>query len=650
MVGPYRLIALLGQGGMGRVWRAAPAQDGPARDVALKLPHAEMVTGPFRARFRRERDLLAGLSHPHIATLYDASVAASGHPYLALELVSGQPITAQCEAAAKPLERRVELIGQVLSALGYAHARLIVHRDIKPSNVLVTAEGTVKLLDFGIALLLDPAEAIDGHVLTTAGRLATPGYAAPEQMEGGRVTVATDLFAVGVLLFELCTGQRPPRLHFGGDPAPLASACVAASPPAGLSDAPALRRRLRGDLDAIIAKSLSIEPSQRYVSAEAFARDLRRWQDGLPVSARRIGRLALAGKFVRRNRVPAGLAALLAVALFAGIIGVAWQAHRAEREAARAVAVKDFLIALFKQGDAVSAGKRLDTMTAREMLDAGADRADTAFALDPATEIELLDTLGEIYDWADQSDRAERVWRRHLELATHLYGSADPRVIDSAIKLAYSEIYFLRDDAAKALLDRIRQPLLARYGQTSQLQAWWLAARARALRATPGGREEALRDDQQAIDIFRTNFPDDPHYLDALYDLAGYQYDSERYTDALASIEARRDIYIARHQRDQSNDLAYYTDKAGSLQRTRPRRRGRNQLPAGPDVGGKTFRHRQHLVSARTHRPRPNGSLAWRTRPRLAHLPRGPIHRPAPRRRKRPIHFPTAHDRRRHGT
>jgi tetratricopeptide (TPR) repeat protein len=567
VIGPYRLLAPLGEGGMGRVWRALRCDEGPSREVALKLPHAELLAGPFRARFSRERDVLAGLSHPNIAALYDAGVSASGHPYLALELLDGKQITTHCREAGLPLEPRVELVRQVLSALAYAHGRLIVHRDIKPNNVLVTQGGVVKLLDFGIAKLLGGGDPPEGQALTQPlARLASPGYAPPEQMEGGQITVAADLFSVGVLLFELCTGHRPPRLHTGGEEAPLASSKAEASC-AGLPEGAGLRRRLRGDLDAIIARALSIDPSGRYGTADAFSADLRRWLGGLPVSARRVGPLAVAGKFVRRNRAAVALAAMLVLALAGGVGGSAWQARRAEREATRAVAIKDFLIGLFRQGDAAHAGKRMDTMTARDMLDTGADRAGVAFAHDPATEIELLETLGKIYDWSDEPTRAERVWRRRLDLETALYGPDDPRVVEGATTLATSLVMFLHDDDAKALLERVRVPLFQNSSPASLPRAEWLLTYAMALRATHGGREDALAKTQAAIAIFKAHFPNDPHYHDALQNLEDYQYDNEDYAASLATLEASRSMDTARHDFDPGDDLVYHIDSASRLER-----------------------------------------------------------------------------------
>ena len=568
-VGPYRLEALLGEGGMGQVWRASRQDDGPKREVALKLPHAELLAGPFRQRFRRERDVLAALSHPHIAQLYDAGMSAEGHPYLALELVRGQRITDHCRASETSLDRRVELVRQVLDALSYAHRRLIVHRDIKPSNVLVTPEGDAKLLDFGIAKLLRPTETADLLLTQPAAHLATPGYGAPEQFDGGAITVATDLFSVGVLLFELCTGHRPfGRTPTGPDAAaaPLASQRADAAA-AGSPEGARLARLLRGDLDAVIANALAPNPAERYASADAFARDLRRWREGLPVSARRIAWPARAAKFVRRNRVGVALAGVLAMAMVGGTGGVLWQAKRAEREATRANAIKDFLIGLFEKGDPHGGGKPSLSMTAKELLDSGADDADAAFAAQPATEIELLETLGNIYDALNDSVRAEHVWSRRLDLARKLYGVADPRVVDGTIQLVYSETEFMDEDAALKLLDSVREPIFTRYGAESLQRAQWLMGRANALRITHGARQEALNDAMQAAAILAKNFPDRTDYADSVAAIADYEYDGQQYSAALAATEKVRAIEIAHHNFDTMDDIEYHASAALNLER-----------------------------------------------------------------------------------
>jgi len=323
-VGPYQLESLLGEGGMGQVWRASRLDDGPRREVALKLPQPALLGPTFRAQFRREQDVLAALSHAHIAQLYDAGISAEGHPYLALELVEGRPITEYCVAARATLDQRLELMGQVLAALSYAHGRLIVHRDIKPTNVLVTLEGGVKLLGFGIAKLLRAEDGGDVMLTQPASMLATPGYSAPEQIAGGMVTVAADVFSAGILLFELLTGHRPFN-RVPADPAAEAAPFASQRADAGVAGCPEgarLKRLLRGDLDAVIARALALDPRDRYASAEAFAADLRCCHDGKPVSARRIGWPVVAAKFVRRNKIGVGLASVLVVAIAAGIGGV----------------------------------------------------------------------------------------------------------------------------------------------------------------------------------------------------------------------------------------------------------------------------------------------------------------------------------------
>jgi serine/threonine protein kinase len=328
-LGPWRLIEPLGRGGMGEVWLAARADGAYERQVALKLPHAHLLTGALRDRFRRERDILAALSHPSIARFYDAGMADGDQPWLALEYIDGVPITDYCNAHASSLRERIGLLRQVASAVQAAHARLIVHRDLKPANVLVTASGDVRLLDFGIAKLLGDDDAA-GDLTQLGGRVATPDYAAPEQLDGGVVTVATDVYALGVLLYELLTGQRPfPAVSRLGrmvdvrGEAPLASTRVASTRAPGRA-----RAALRGDLDAILARALDPDPSRRYASVAAFADDLQRHLEHRPIAARHIGRGQRAARFVRRHRQGVAMAATLLLMLAGGIGGVLWQAKR----------------------------------------------------------------------------------------------------------------------------------------------------------------------------------------------------------------------------------------------------------------------------------------------------------------------------------
>jgi tetratricopeptide (TPR) repeat protein len=571
MIGPYRLQDRLGEGGMGEVWRASRRDEGPQREVALKLPHAILLGGPFRRRFTQERDMLGALSHPHIAQLYDAGSSADGHPYLALELVDGRPITDACIAEQASLQRRAELLQQVLAALSYAHQRLIVHRDIKPSNILVTAEGKAKILDFGIAKMLsaEPQQAVITQALT---RMATPAYAAPEQLMGGAITVATDIFAVGAVMYELCTGHLPfARVRDPAEEAKLASARADAAL-AGIPDK-ALRRLLRGDLDAIISKAIAVNPGERYSSAEAFAADLRRWRNNLPVRARHVGWATQASKFARRNLVGTALAVVLGLALAGGTAGTAWQARRAEAEAARAeaeaqraTAIKDFLIGLFKQGNPNYGGQLNEAMTARDLLDIGARRAETAFAGDPATEAELQQMLAEMYETSGDDESATKAYRRRLELSRKAFGADDPRTIDGAMDLAWHDGQNGRAADGLVLLDSTRATILARFGATSLQWAEWLDVHGGVLAFMPGRIIDALDNAQQAVDLLRSHYPGEREYVDALFSLMRCQAIAEQFEQALRTIEAAEQAALA--QRDfQGMDVAnYHRDKARILE------------------------------------------------------------------------------------
>jgi len=538
-IGPYRLISKLGEGGMGEVWLADPAGDGPRRHVALKLPHAFMLGPAARARFQQERDVVAALAHPNIAQLYEAGVAASRHPYLALEYVDGTPINAWCQVRSLGLDERLALVEQVLDALGYAHRRLIVHRDIKPSNVLVADDGRAKLLDFGIAKLLGDASETS-NLTQAAARLATPDYAAPEQLRGEPVTVSVDLFATAAVLFELVTGGRPfsGRRREPDDEAPLASTradAAAAGNPLGKR----LAGKLRGDLDAIVAKGLAPDPAQRYPSADAFARDLRRYRDGLPVSARHVGWATRAGKFVRRQRLASAFAASCALAIVAGVSGVAWQAERAERSAARATAIKDFLIGVFESDDPRTPQNRpRDQVTAKELLDVATARLDAGFARDPETELEILGTVSDIYEFLEDVPRTEAVEAHRVELARKLYGPSDPTVLRGVLDQAWGETGFDEYAKAKPLLASIRDRIPAVFGARSHEQGLWLMDWAFALVATPGTRNERRRDLNEAAGIFAAESTPPQEYPVALQELGLVAMQSNRFPEALKHLEA----------------------------------------------------------------------------------------------------------------
>lgn len=369
-IGPYTLIREIGSGGMGRVFLAVRNDDAFRKRVALKVLKRGMDTDSIVRRFRNERQILASLQHPFIANLLDGGTTPDGLPYFAMEYVEGQRIVDYCESRGLDTTTRIELFRKVCSAVQYAHQNLIIHRDIKPANVLVTLDGMPKLLDFGIAKLLNPELSGETLAPTILGlQMMTPEYASPEQVRGEVVTTATDVYSLGVLLYELLTGRRPYRLA-SRTPADIAHAVCHSVPippstavtqvvelpelpssasqaPPAPSGAPAtgklspedvdrLRRRLTGDLDTIVLKALSKDPSRRYASVDQLSEDLRRHLAGLPVMARKDTFRYRAAKFVQRNRLGVMAAALLFLALVAGMVGTTWQARVASRERRRA--------------------------------------------------------------------------------------------------------------------------------------------------------------------------------------------------------------------------------------------------------------------------------------------------------------------------
>lgn len=489
VVGPYRLLRELGRGGMGVVWLAQRADGAYAREVALKLPHAHLLAGALRERFDRERDILAALDHPHIARFYDAGLAADGQPYLALEAVDGRPITDWCREQALPLAARLALFAQVADAVSHAHGQFIAHRDLKPANVLVTADGQVKLLDFGIAKLLAADEgdgaATDSTALTRAqGLLATPRYAAPEQLAGGPVSVATDVYALGLMLYELLTDQPPPA---PGEPLPTPSRVVA--------DA-ARRKALRGDLDAIVDRALQPRPQDRYASVAALADDLQLHAEHRPIQARHLGAWSLTWRYARRHRVPVAMGSALVLALLVGSAGVAWQAHEARAQAQRAEAVKDFLLGVFSAADPRLAGGKPDGQTtAKTLLDRAAARIDAQFADDPDLRIELLRTAADIYRELGEDEAYEQLQQRQLALVRERFGPLHSNVIDGRIEAAVRA--YQRGDlgACRARLDEADVSLRATGQDRSVLRAHWWTTRGICLRDQndPAERRAALR-------------------------------------------------------------------------------------------------------------------------------------------------------------
>jgi tetratricopeptide (TPR) repeat protein len=337
-VGPYVLRAVLGRGGMGSVYRAERDDGGFEQTVAVKLLHRSGDDSLSRRRFAQERQILVRLQHPHIARFLDGGVGDDGQPWYALELIDGEPITRHVENRAASLRERLALLAQVCDAVQFAHQNLVLHRDLKPANILVDRAGQVKLLDFGIAKLLHNESEAEPETRTgTQGRAYTPDYAAPEQIRGDAVSTATDLYALGVVAFELLTGRRPFRR--GAAAALLALGDEAIESPSRIVARDGDARRaavLRGDLDTIVLTCLQPDPARRYASAAALKRDIERYLAGLPIEARPDSVAYRASKFVQRHRVAVAAAALLVLGLLVTTTVSVHQARRAERESARA--------------------------------------------------------------------------------------------------------------------------------------------------------------------------------------------------------------------------------------------------------------------------------------------------------------------------
>ena len=374
LVGPYRLLREIGQGGMATVWLAERADGLLDRQVALKLPHLGWGGATLADRMARERNILASLTHPNIARLYDAGIAADGRPFLALEFVAGQPIDVYARACSLGVRDKLGLIVQVARAVAHAHAHLVVHRDLKPSNILVDEQGQAHLLDFGIAKLIDPVTTDDAaEAPPTQLRALTPDYASPEQIRGDLISTASDIYSLGVVMFELLVGERPYRMNKGMSALALAEAITHTDAPRASAAAtdPALRRQLQGDLDAILARALAKASSERYANIDALANDIERHLRGEPVQARPDSRWYRTERWIRRHKLEAAVAAAIVIAVPAGAaaqaavlaamaagVGVAlWQARVAKQqtriakdEAARAAAVKSFLTSFFKSG------------------------------------------------------------------------------------------------------------------------------------------------------------------------------------------------------------------------------------------------------------------------------------------------------------
>ncbi len=452
-LGPYRLLRHLGQGGMGTVWLAERADGVFEWQVALKLPRAEWIDRGLAERFARERAVLASLNHPNIAHLLDAGWSESGRPYLALEYVEGQPIRAWCDGQHLDTAARLRLFVEVIRAVAHAHAKLVVHRDLKPSNVLITTEGHVKLLDFGIAKLLaaDGTAAAETELTRAGGRALTLNYAAPEQILGEPISTAADIYTLGVMLFELLSGERPYRLARadGRSHGSLEEAIlrVEAPAPSAVAKKRAVKRVLRGDLDAIVLTALKKQPEHRYQTAAGFADDIERYLDCRPVHAQRDSRTYRLRRFVMRNRMAVGANAAVVVALMTGLTATLWQARVAREEAEQANNIKQFVLSIIQQADPQASQQTRAADVA--LLHAIEQRAARGLVGRPELQLQVRMAIATAHANRGNAEQARQTLRKAIDEAQPRVRADNIDLLMARVKLAEWPI----EDRASMLAD-----------------------------------------------------------------------------------------------------------------------------------------------------------------------------------------------------
>ncbi len=450
IVGGYTIVSLIGRGGMGEVYLAEDRE--LHRRVALKFIHRSMASAELIRHFKREEHLLASLNHPNIAQLYGGGLTTDGIPFFAMEYIEGERLDQYCEERALPTKERLQLFRKVCAAVSYAHQHLVVHRDLKPANIRVTAAGEPKLLDFGIAKLVEPEGQPDNEPTLTLRGVMTPEYASPEQIDGGTITTASDLYSLGIVLYKLLTGQSPYRTRTTR-PDEIARAVTDQEPvrpsanvARSAGDAPAAPRKLRGDLDNIALMAIRKNPARRYASVAQLSEDIRRHLDGLPVLARRDTFSYRASKFVVRNKIGAAAAIFVFLAIISGLTISVWQARIARRERDRALAeqlkaqrVNDFMQSLLgfaNPGWYSPSVKKGRDVTIGQVLDEAAGRVEKDFADQPQIRAELQRNIGTSYFYQSRYDAAERYLRAALETFTALHGDDDPDTAHTAGALA----------------------------------------------------------------------------------------------------------------------------------------------------------------------------------------------------------------------
>ncbi len=507
VIGPYRLVRQIGSGGMGSVWLAERHDGALKRQVALKFLRAARPNDAIAERLQRERDIVAALEHPAIARLYDAGISSDGLPYLALEYVEGGHIDQFCRTRDLDIRARVALVLQVAHTVAYAHGKLVVHRDLKPSNVLVSADGQTHLLDFGIAKLLEDGRAIETELTQMGGRALTPEYASPEQIMGQPITTASDVYSLGVILYELLTDTRPYMLKRESRGA-LEDAIVEHDPqrPSERVARSPRGRALRGDLDAIVLKALKKAPQERYRTMDAFAEDLARYLEGRPVLARPDGAWYRLRKFAARNRLAVGAAGVVLLAVVAGAGIAMWQARVAVAERARSEEVNHLMASIFTDADPYGpAGK---TLTAVELLDQAHRRIAASRLASPEQRLELLTLLAFTLNNFQEVERAEAIMSAAIAAAAKTLPKQHPKLLHARVVLALTHRYVGEPSRLESELEALL-PVLRQSNDADPADLPAALESAVVLALNQGRDDDAERFAREGIDVALRRFKSD---------------------------------------------------------------------------------------------------------------------------------------------
>jgi serine/threonine-protein kinase len=515
---------------MGEVWLAERVDGGLKRPVALKLPYAGVRSAHFAERLRRERDILDGLEHRGIARLYDAGVSADDRPYLALEYIEGSDLIAHCNERRLPVRDRLLLFLRVLEAVQFAHSRLVIHRDLKPSNIMVTSDGEVKLLDFGIAKLMTEGEARETELTQMAGRPLTPTFAAPEQIAGEAVTISSDVFSLGLILFELLSGGRPfppatqtraglEEAILRGEPRkPSSSVQTEEQAIARSTTKSRLQTSLKGDLDAITLKAIQKKPEDRYSTADAFHADLQRFLDGESVWAQPESKLYRTRKFVKRNKLPVLAAVLIFLALAGGLSAALWQASIAKREAQTADTLQQFTEGIFRINSRSNPDPvKAQQTTARQLLDIGSKEAATGLNSAPEAKMRMLAMLASLYQDLGVEDKGVALQRERVATLRKVRAADSSELADALIDLASCMHASHSVNEAQAVLLEAKSILDKQGDVDSPLRARLLSNLAENYTSTDIAKAVELG--RESINLYR-RFPPSKDYATALFTAA----------------------------------------------------------------------------------------------------------------------------------